>query len=314
MNRSYYYSPTYWKQADDGLTAHIYEHIIAHYIEMYMRERGCQLVTDYDMWAKTYGRMCLLETRFQTKSAQKDFEKAIKLTSKLVISDSMIDNAVNECGIEYRRLVLKTEDSFSGALNRLATIPWDITENLSYDKAESLSSVNTQFKNEHIRYASRSPRKFEEVILEYALDEKIFASNPPLKALAVLVVQTIALNQSAFLATQLQMYDDGDEWDEGAARVAYRVHVSFTSESLPSQQKMRQIFNANQTAILNAGLADKIYQLIQDNYAQENQQYFSLQTMNNITGGIVIGGAGWQQVGTRENINLLLRELEVRFL
>jgi len=309
-----YELPTYWKQADDGLTAHVYEHIIARYVEAYMFAHKCLLLTDYDMWAKTYGRTCFFETRFQNERAKKHFKKALDSVDTLTITSMMMDNAVQECAIEYRRPALKVHENFSEVLNQLNAVQWNTIENFTYDKAEALSSVNTQFKNMYARFAARSARKFEEIIVEYEIDETVFTDSPALKALAVLVIQTIALNQSALIAPQLHIYDDGDEWDEGADRVAYRTHVIFNMGQTPSKLEFKKLFDANRATMMKDGLSDKLQQLIQHNYSNESQQYFSGQVMNSITGGLVLGGAGWRQIATPKNIDLVLSNLKVNFL
>lgn len=304
------HSPTYYKQATDGLIAHVYEHVAATHIDTYMRQHDQLLLVDYDSWGKTYGTSCFIETRFHTEESAHVFHEALENLTKTTFNAETVLHAAQSCACEYERPLTHIDEGLTITMNELNSMPWKTAQEFTFEQAQDTSSVNTTFKDKNIQYDEHAPESFEELIIEYGIPERVFAGQPALKALGVVVVQALALNIIRIATDITPSYDTGDEWNEGAQNVMYRHYQRYNTESLPTIASAKKSHNESVQALIKKGIASKITRVIQENYANESLRYFDTQTLNNITGGIIMGGQGWKDVATKENVELLLNSVQ----
>ena len=62
-----HYSSLYKISKDNGLLAHVYEHLLAQYILKYLQDRGFFISSDIILTAKTYGDTCYMDVDLHKK-------------------------------------------------------------------------------------------------------------------------------------------------------------------------------------------------------------------------------------------------------
>lgn len=305
--------PTLWKQAPNGQYAHVYEHVISRHIIDTLRKKGHLLVTDFDIWAHVYGTTIYIETRFQTNAARRAFRQA--LTSLRKITPAMIRHAATECSAEYSRPLTSIEvDTLTDALESIHAATWNPLRALNAEKASTSTSVNSNFNIEGLRFSRITPKSYHEIAIQYTVPGGLYDNSPALKALSALVIQALALNQNAMLTGRLSCYDTGDEWGRNTDDVGYRTYLRFHNRDRVSHDSAKQLVSANIEHLKSAPIAKHLVDMIQKNYADEASHYFSMQTLNDITGGVVVGFKGWQQCATIANTHAILASVEVSLI
>ena len=162
-----------YKTADnDGLIAHIYEHLLAQYVLKSLQDNGFFVLSDIILSAKTYGDTCFMDAELYSSEAKKTYDKALREFDKLVISEDDILRAASECGIEMNRDIVEVDRSeLSKKLREVQLSPWCKQIDMAYRKAHDESSVNTLFRTSYIKYSKESDDLFRECVLEYSIDE-----------------------------------------------------------------------------------------------------------------------------------------------
>lgn len=305
---------TYWKEASNGLIAHVYEHVASNYITDYLVKHGLFFIADFDHWARTYGTVLYLDFKTHNNKADRTLKKALAEFKKTALSLDQVKHAALQVAIEYDRPLTQIEQAFVDEIRVLHTQPWVDMNELTALQATEETSVNTVFASEGIRYGRKTSKSFVESTLHFEIDEKFYTNNPAAKALAVLLIQAVALNIHRLLDYEYTYYDAGDEWDWGAETVAYRTKIVFSKAASPSIQELEQKIITILDSLNNGALANKLERLIHKAYIDEQARYFSLEAMNEITNGIIIGYAGWKSVAQQAQIQSLLDNIIVKVL
>ncbi len=176
-----------WKVAEDGLIAHIYEHIACRYIEGQFYKEEFFSVIDYSLWGRTYGTTCFIEISTFSSTVLESFNHSLVMFASSELSREGILRAVNECACEYCRPIAKLDLSMlENSLTLLHSSQWQPFANFNVEQAKSTSSVNTLFKNASIVFKSQNTSEFSPMIIEYTIDSLIIKNNPALKALAII--------------------------------------------------------------------------------------------------------------------------------
>lgn len=302
----------YWKQAQNGLLAHIYEHVMCLAADAFMQKQNNMSVLDYDLWAHTYGKTAFLEVRTQTQEAKVALREILNNTQHLVITNNIINQAILECSCEYERLVKNVSPDFFNDICQLHDLKWQTIADFSAQQADEKTSVDTVFATNNLEYGKRSPRNFNDVFIEYSVQESIYQDSPAMKALAILCVQVLALNLNLQLKSHCVYYDTGDEWAEGAQEVGYRMKLRFP--------KSKQLEVHELGSILKKGLVDmrkndrfsqKLIGMLKKNYHNPDLYYFDQYMMNRISDGIVIGGKGWKSVAKEQCVRDILQSIDI---
>ena len=184
-----------YKTADnDGLIAHIYEHLLAQCVLKRLQDNKFFVLSDIILSAKTYGDTCFMDAELYSPEAKKTYDEALPEFDKLVIPEDDILRAASECGIEMNRNIVEVDRSeLSKKLREVQISPWRKQIDMAYRKAHDESSVNTLFRTSYIKYSKESDDLFRECVLEYSIDES-HIQTPVDQALAAIVMQIVALN------------------------------------------------------------------------------------------------------------------------
>ena len=162
-----------YKTADnDGLIAHIYEHLLAQYVLKRLQDNELFVLSDIILSAKTYGDTCFMDAELYSPEAKKTYDEALREFDKIVIPEDDILRAAGECGIEMNRNIVEVDRSeLSKKLREVQISPWRKQIDMAYRKAHDESSVNTLFRTSYIKYSKESDNLFRECVLEYSIDE-----------------------------------------------------------------------------------------------------------------------------------------------
>lgn len=264
--------PTIWKSANNGLIAHLYEHIVVTNILSFMRHRSQLKLADYGVWAKTYGTSMFIETRFQTTEACLVFEQAIYHIEELQITYDMLKKAATECSCEYVRPLTRLDEKAVHDFQALHAKKWQTLDKFTVECATDETSVNTLFELPYIRYGRRTPKSFKTIALEYTIPTELYVDAPAMKALSILVLQAIALNQIDLFYESTNCYDSGDEWAESSKQVAYRTYLTYPKKESPTTAKLKTLYNNNSQLIKHADITKKLAHTIKNNYHSESLQ------------------------------------------
>lgn len=78
------YSSLYKISKDNGLLAHVYEHLLAQYVLNYLQDKGFFILSDIILTAKTYGDTCYMDVELHNPAAPNVYKKPYgRLTSML---------------------------------------------------------------------------------------------------------------------------------------------------------------------------------------------------------------------------------------
>ena len=140
-----------YKTADnDGLIAHIYEHLLAQYVLNRLQDNEFFVLSDIILSAKTYGDTCFMDAELYGPEAKKTYKEALREFDKLVIPEDDILRAAGECGIEMNRNIAEADRSeLSKKLREVQISPWRKRIDMAYRKAHDESSVNTLFRTSY---------------------------------------------------------------------------------------------------------------------------------------------------------------------
>jgi len=276
-----------------------------------MVKRSLYPVVDFDLWGKTYGNVLYIDVRMNSSRAHRTLRKALRCFDHLQITNELTKRAVNQVGIEYQRPLVSFGDELTQALNVLHGDSWKDIELLDVNRATESTSVNTVFSTTGLKYGSHTPAHFSEVYFHFEVDETLYRDNPAMKVLAVLVVQAVALSVHQELSQTYTFYDCGDEWDVGAETVAYRTHLQFVREGAPTVADLSVLVGRLVCELSKSRIAAGVESLIKKLYNVESHWYFSLEKINEITGGVTLGHKGWLTVSRRKYIQNLLESVTV---
>lgn len=167
------YSPLYKISKDNGLLAHVYEHLLAQYILKYLQDRGFFISSDIILTAKTYGDTCYMDAELHNPAAPNVYNEALRAFDKHAIPEKAVRRAVSECGIEMNRAVLELkQDELMSNLSRMQSSDWRQQSEMTYRKSYDKSSVDTLFCVPYLKYGKKSNKLFPECVLEYSVDEE----------------------------------------------------------------------------------------------------------------------------------------------
>lgn len=119
------YSSLYKTVENNGLLAHIYEHLLAQYVMKYLQGRGFFISSDIILTAKTYGDTCFIDAELYNPAAQKAYGEALRMFDEWDIPGDAALRAAGECGIEMNRAVTELQkDKLLHSLNMVQLSAW----------------------------------------------------------------------------------------------------------------------------------------------------------------------------------------------
>ena len=301
-----------YKTADnDGLIAHIYEHLLAQYVLKRLQDNEFFVLSDIILSAKTYGDTCFMDAELYSPEAKKTYDEALREFDKLVIPEDDILRAAGECGIEMNRNIIEVDRSeLSKKLREVQISPWCKQINMAYRKAHDESSVNTLFRTSYIKYSKESDDLFRECVLEYSIDES-HIQTPVDQALAAIVMQIVALNFLTVVREKYTVYDRGDQWSEASKSVGYRTFLGISKKDDSIVHQLKNEFMEYAQFLSASPFCDNLQAALVRCSHNYEQVLLGRDTLNSILGGCVVGGRGWLEMADNTLIRQILKAIEI---
>ena len=301
-----------YKTADnDGLIAHIYEHLLAQYVLNRLQDNELFVLSDIILSAKTYGDTCFMDAELYSPEAKKTYDEALRKFDKLVIPEDEILRAAGECGIEMNRNIVEVDRSeLSKKLREVQISPWRKQIDMAYRKARNESSVNTLFRTSYIKYSKESDDLFRECVLEYSIDES-HIQTPVDQALAAIVMQIVALNFLTVVREKYTVYDRGDQWSEASLSVGYRMFLGLIKKDDNIVDQLKCEFMEYVQFLSVSSFCDNLQAALVGCSHNYEQVLLGRDTLNSILGGCVVGGRGWLEMADNTLIRQILKAIEI---
>ena len=301
-----------YKTADnDGLIAHIYEHLLAQYVLKCLQDNEFFVLSDIILFAKTYGDTCFMDAELYSPEAKKTYDEALREFDKLVIPEDDILRAANECGIEMNRNIVEVDRSeLSKKLREVQLSPWCKQIDMAYRKAHDESSVNTLFRTSYIKYSKESDDLFRECVLEYSIDES-YIQTPVDQALAAIVMQIVALNFLTVVREKYTVYDRGDQWSEVSISVGYRMFLGLLKKDDKIINQLSCDFLEYIKILSSSVFCDNLQKALVRCSDNHKQVILNRSTLNAILGGCIIGGKGWLKMADSARIRQMINSIEL---
>ena len=301
-----------YKTADnDGLIAHIYEHLLAQYVLKRLQDNEFFVLSDIILSAKTYGDTCFMDAELYSSEVKKTYDEALREFDKLIIPEDDILRAANECGIEMNRNIVEVDRSeLSKKLREVQLSPWCKQIDMAYRKAHDESSVNTLFRTSYIKYSKESDDLFRECVLEYSIDES-YIQTPVDQALAAVVMQIVALNFLTVVREKYTVYDRGDQWSEASLSVGYRMFLGLIKKDDNIVDQLKCEFMEYVQFLSVSSFCDNLQAALVGCSHNYEQVLLGRDTLNSILGGCVVGGRGWLEMADNTLIRQILKAIEI---
>lgn len=301
-----------YKTADnDGLIAHIYEHLLAQYVLKRLQDNEFFVLSDIILSAKTYGDTCFMDAELYGPEAKKAYDEVLREFDKLVIPEDDILRAAGECGIEMNRNIVEVDRSeLSKKLREVQISPWRKQIDMAYRKAQDESSVNTLFRTSYIKYSKESDDLFRECVLEYSIDES-HIQTPVDQALAAVVIQSVALNFLVMIREKHTVYDRGDQWSEASKSVGYRTFLGISKKDDSIVHQLKNEFMEYAQFLSASPFCDNLQAALVRCSHNYEQVLLGRDTLNSILGGCVVGGRGWLEMADNTLIRQILKAIEI---
>ena len=305
------YSSLYKISKDNGLLAHVYEHLLAQYVLKYLQDKGFFISSDIILTAKTYGDTCFIDAELYNPVAQRAYGEALRLFDEWDIPGDAALRAAGECGIEMNRVVAELkQDELLRSLNMVQLSAWHQQSDLTYRKAYDKSSVNTLFRVPYIKYSRKSKSLFPEYVLEYSVDEKYIQSSID-QALAAVVIQAVALNFLVMIREKHTVYDRGDQWSEASKSVGYRMFLGLIKKDDNIVDQLKREFMEYMQFLSASSFCYNLQAALVRCSHNYEQVLLGRDTLNSILGGCVIGGKGWLRIADNRRIQQMLAVIEL---
>ena len=300
-----------YKTADnDGLIAHIYEHLLAQYVLKRLQDNEFFVLSDIILSAKTYGDTCFMDAELYSSEVKKTYDEALREFDKLVIPEDAALRAASECGIEMNRNIVEVDRSeLSKKLREVQISPWRKQIDMAYRKAHDESSVNTLFRTSYIKYSKEYDDLFRECVLEYSIDES-HIQTPVDQALAAIVMQIVALNFLTVVREKYTVYDRGDQWSEASISVGYRMFLGLLKKDDKIINQLSYDFLEYIKILSSSVFCDNLQKALV-RCSNHKQVILNRSTLNAILGGCVIGGKGWLEMASSAQIRRMINSIEL---
>ena len=131
-----------FKKSENGLIAHIYEHISVNHIENYLLNKGFFDSVDFRPWGHTYDETLVNTFEYYDEKVCEEIKKAYLAFDKTTIPYEEIKWAAKEIAIEYRRPLIKINQSITKEIDELHQTPWQDIEELPAIRGTLISSFS----------------------------------------------------------------------------------------------------------------------------------------------------------------------------
>lgn len=291
---------TYIKQSNNGITGHVYEHVVANHVVKELSQLGYKQLLHYELNAHTYDGIVVIEFETYSMSILRKFNK---LLANVNINAKSIKVAVGQIESEYERKSKINLSKLSRSLRVLRNSPWVRQEDFGFTKP--IDSDDARKLTTHVGgFDRKSTSRFNHFDVTYVVEDCSYE----LKTLAVYVVQIVALNYIDQVCADFEsMYDAGDEWAEYQDTVGYS-HTLTAPKSLSLKAEMLEQHFISKYAITETdAFIDQVCAYIKRDITQP-YPYFSHESIFAKSYQLV-GTKVLKQTITRENIRSVIKSI-----
>lgn len=230
-----------YKQAGNEVIARIYKELTVRYLTNYLNKHRFFAVIDFNTYGNVYDNILYIillaysqESFNVLKRALDDFNKSFQASSQ------DLENIIKETGIIFNRPISKIDEELIAKIKELHREPWKSIVSLpTIDlKNKDLLSKNNLAINSF--YEEENKDAFNQITINFKVNNKLYKSHPARKALAVLLTQAISMNLREYLHQKYIFYLKDSNWDRGAKIVNYQESLSFYEKNMPKNLSFKR--------------------------------------------------------------------------
>lgn len=280
-----------YKTAENGLIAHIFEHVVCNFIAKKMTESNLFLMTDYDLFGETFGKTCFIEANFYSEKSHSFFLEIVN-NLQFNLPEKLLKISSEQCALEFNREISNLDlNKLHQEVDFINSQKWKNFHQFTEEKAEDSTSVNTIHSINSI--STNEKKKVFEFEFLYSNNRQDTLSK---RALSMIIMQFLALNfyNSMLLETGILFYDSGDDWISSEKNLEYQTFVKFTQK--PNPDNIVNLFQHSK-AVNQEKFTQNLYNLFQNNYSQDfTSNPFSQNLTNELLYGGIVGGKFWKNI------------------
>lgn len=308
-----------YKQAENELIARIYKELTVRYLTDYLNKHRFFTVIDFNIYGNVYSNILHIILLAYSKESFNVLRKALDDFNKSFQASSQdLGNIIKETGIIFNRPISKIDEELIIKIKELHQEPWkSITSLPTIDlKDKDLLSKNDLVINSF--YEKENKDAFNQITIDFKVNNKLYKSHPARKALAVLLTQAISMNLREYLHQKYIFYLKYSNWDKGAKIVNYQESLSFYKKNMPEKSELQKTCNDFIKNLVKSPTNDysdfviNTKKLLEGNYEYAKDYFFDVGEMHRITYDIIIGNKGWKSVADEEMIKKLILNTVIR--
>lgn len=291
----------YFKQCDDWLYAHIYEHIISNAFTKYLTDSDYLENVDYDVHFKTIDELVYFIYYSQRINISKLF---INFVKQYRPTQKDLEAAVVQVSLEYSREIKFVDyKQLHVKMTELHEVKWNSFED---DVISSpIKKAKQSYKRKEIHYGSEGSCRFVKFESVYDIPKCEYE----LQTLAVYVLQAIGLNiVNALYDKYDNIYDIGDNWAEYQNYSGYINNLVVESKSDITEKDIAQTQKKVISQLAKPDSVKRMTEFIRLDYSS-SCRYFSTNDFYKNSYQL-IGKKRFLKLATVENVSKLLQMIE----
>ena len=302
-----------FKKSENGLIAHIYEHISVNHVENYLLSKGFFDSVDFRSWGSTYDETLGNTFEYYDEKVYEEIKKAYLAFDKTTIPYEDIKWAAKEIAIEYRRPLIKISRSITKEIDKLHQIPWQDIKDLPAIRRTYNTSARTVYSTPNIYYGNENTNYFNRITVKIEIKNTLYKNCLEKKALSALLIQILNMNLIQHLRNRYVLYDNAGSWDNENNTINHKTNFSFLKTNRPSQEDFQKTCDDFLNHLINDGNKEeyspfvlRVKHLLKEHYKNFENFYFGLRKLSDIADGVLIGPKGWNSVANEKTIKELL--------
>ncbi len=293
------------KTAAEIQVAHIYEHLYCEAIRTLFKESNLFYYLDYSCRGTTYDNGLV---HIEIDAYNPDAEKMLEKTRELILSFNKADleRALAQIVAEGKHYVQGSDVStVQKALEAIQSNPWQTLESLE------LLDVQKLRRSRRTLWMTDKPAKIKTLHCDFILDVGLAQKNRHLIPIFDVVAYIVQENLARELTKQAGYYreDNPSTYTNKTAKVSQKLTA--WTRVIPELTNERQITKVFITHLLDAGIVQRI-----NNFLAQGSYTLPFEAPNEISlfeaSNILVGAAGWHQIGTEEGIREVLQHTSIQ--
>lgn len=288
------------KTAAEIQVTHIYEHLYCEAIHTLFNESNLFYYLDYSCRGTTYDSGLIhIEIDAYTQKAQQILEKTNKLTLSFDTVD--LERVLAQIVAEEKHYVRGSEiNKLQKALETIQNIPWQTLESLT------VLDVHKLRRSRKTLWMTDKPAKIKTLNCDLVLDTAFAQKNRQLIPVFDVAAYIIQENLARELTRHAGYYreDNPSTYTNKIAKVSHKLTA--WTRVIPELTNERQIAEVFIKRSLDAGIVQRI-----SDFLTQSTYTLPFEAPNEASlfeaSGILVGAAGWRQIGTEENIRTVLK-------